>query len=337
MSSSSTFTFTFTLSRSLPFLKTRYPNPNLLSSQKPLNHVSFNTISSKPTCSYGLWTCVPSLVHGPRGQNGFIVKAAEKTEETVKPSSLFKTLELGVLIVFWYLLTILFNIYNKQILKDYPFPVTISALHLGIGTLLVLFMWTFKLHNRPKISTSQLVAIVPLAIAHTLGNLFTNMSLGKVSVSFAHTIKAMEPFFSVVLSALFLGEDYLDNITLFSIITIMSFILIAPVALLVEGVKFSPAYLQSAGLNVQDIYLRSLLAGLFYHGYQQVSYVILERVSPVTHSVSNCVKRIVIIVGSVLFFRTPVSPINSIGTGVALAGVFLYSRLKTIKPRPKSE
>jgi solute carrier family 35 protein E1 len=32
------------------------------------------------------------------------------------------------------------------------------------------------------------------------------MSLGKVAVSFTHTIKAMEPFFSVLLSAIFLGE-----------------------------------------------------------------------------------------------------------------------------------
>jgi len=52
----------------------------------------------------------------------------------------------------------------------------------------------------------QLAAILPLAIVHTMGNLFTNMSLGKVAVSFTHTIKAMEPFFSVLLSAIFLGE-----------------------------------------------------------------------------------------------------------------------------------
>lgn len=32
------------------------------------------------------------------------------------------------------------------------------------------------------------------------------MSLGKVAVSFTHTIKASEPFFSVILSAMFLGE-----------------------------------------------------------------------------------------------------------------------------------
>lgn len=45
----------------------------------------------------------------------------------------------------------------------------------------------------------------------------------------------------------------------------------------------------------------------------QVSYMILQRVSPVTHSVGNCVKRVVVIVTSVLFFRTPVSPINGLG------------------------
>lgn len=40
-------------------------------------------------------------------------------------------------------------------------------------------------------------------------------------------------------------QDAIDNITLFSIITIMSFILAAPLTLIMEGVKFTPAYIQS--------------------------------------------------------------------------------------------
>jgi len=51
----------------------------------------------------------------------------------------------------------------------------------------------------------QYAKLLPLALIHMLGNVFTNMSLGKVAVSFTHTIKAMEPFFSVLLSVLFLG------------------------------------------------------------------------------------------------------------------------------------
>jgi hypothetical protein len=45
----------------------------------------------------------------------------------------------------------------------------------------------------------------------------------------------------------------------------------------------------------------------------QLSYLILSRVSPVTHSVANCVKRVVVIASSVLFFRTPISPVNALG------------------------
>jgi len=41
--------------------------------------------------------------------------------------------------------------------------------------------------------------------------------------------------------------------------------------------------------------------------------MILEMVSPVTHSVANSVKRVVIIVSSVIFFQTPVSPVNALG------------------------
>ena len=49
-----------------------------------------------------------------------------------------------------------------------------------------------------------------------------------------------------VTTFLFLNQDSMDNITLFSIITIMSFFLLSPVAVFMEGVKVTPAYLQSA-------------------------------------------------------------------------------------------
>ncbi|XP_059657893.1 triose phosphate/phosphate translocator, non-green plastid, chloroplastic-like [Cornus florida] len=371
---------------------------NPLSVSKSLDFVSFNGVSRLPSlyCSSSSrvksWISAPPLVP-ERESDGFEVRATASAGETEKPSSLINTLQLGALFGFWCIFNIYFNIYNKQVLKVYPYPLTVSTVQFAVGTVLVTLMWTFNLHKRPKISGSQLAAILPLAVVHTLGNLFTNMSLGKVAVSFTHTIKAMEPFFSVVLSAMFLGEmptpwvitslipivggvalaslteasfnwagfssamasnltnqsrnvlskklmvkkeESLDNITLFSIITIMSFILLAPVTIFMEGIRFTPSYLQSAGLNVRQVYIRSLLAALCFHAYQQVAYMILQRVSPVTHSVGNCVKRVAVIVASVLFFRTPVSPINALGTGVALAGVFLYSRVNRIKPKPKT-
>lgn len=82
---------------------------------------------------------------------------------------------------------------------------------------------------------------------------------------------------------------------------------------------------------------RLLSAGLCFHGYQQLSYMILSRVTPVTHSIGNCVKRVVVIVASVIAFNHPLSTQNAIGTGLALFGVFLYSQAKRrFKDKPKT-
>lgn len=58
--------------------------------------------------------------------------------------------------------------------------------------------------------------------------------------------------------------------------------------------------------------------------------MILSRVAPVTHSICNSVKRVVVIVASVIAFNHPLSTQNAIGTGVALFGVFLYSQAKRV-------
>ncbi|CAN6809266.1 unnamed protein product [Brassica oleracea] len=324
-----------------------------------------------------------------RRLNGFKLKSATVPGD-VESGSLVKGLKLGGMFGVWYLLNIYYNIFNKQVLRVYPYPATVTAFQLGCGTLMISIMWLLKLHPRPKVTPSQFPAILQLAAAHTLGNLLTNVSLGRVNVSFTHTIKAMEPFFTVLFSVLLLDEwpslwivcsllpivagvslasfteasfnwigfcsamasnvtnqsrnvlskkfmvekEALDNINLFSIITIISFVLLVPVAILIDGFKFTPSQLHlatSQGLTVKEFCLMSLLAGVCLQSYQQVSYMILEMVSPVTHSVGNCVKRVVVIASSILFFKTPVSPLNSIGTATALAGVYLYTRAKRKK------
>jgi hypothetical protein len=54
-------------------------------------------------------------------------------------------------------------------------------------------------------------------------------------------------------------------------------------------------------------------------------------VSPVTHSVANCVKRVVVIVSSVLFFRTPISPVNALGKQEQPEPLFYLTRLSLLQ------
>ena len=129
-------------------------------------------------------------------------------------NDLKKTALLGVLFAGWYAFNIVFNIYNKQVLKAFPYPVHCTMFQFLGGCVLVAIMWGSNLVERPEkevFSTENLKMVLPLAMIHTAGNLLTNISLGKVAVSFTHTIKAMEPFFSVLFSYLFLGRTW-ENI-----------------------------------------------------------------------------------------------------------------------------
>lgn len=349
-----------------------------------------------------------------------MVKAAAAAASPDK-KSMTQTAFLGLQFLGWYAFNIYFNIYNKQVLKVFPYPWTCTLLQFAGGIVIAAAMWTFRIWKAPQfgkveipevtststdaeiqaakdaeaadkklVSVSQLKMILPLAIVHTLGNLLTNVSLGKVAVSFTHTIKAMEPFFSVLLSAVFLGDaptmavvlslmpivggvalasisevsfnwagflaamgsnitfqsrnvlskklmtgdakKGLDQINLFSIITAMSFFVLLPFTLLVEGFKLTPASFASVG-DFNVTLMRLAIAAGCFHAYQLVSYIILGQVSPVTHSVGNCVKRVVVIVSSVIFFQTPVSPVNAAGTAIALAGVFAYSQVKRLQSK----
>merc|ERR1712146_522124 len=73
--------------------------------------------------------------------------------------------------------------------------------------------------------------------------------------------------------------------------------------------------------------LATLLAigGASYYAYNEVAFLALGKVNPVTHAVGNTVKRVVIIVASVIAFKTPMSQGSVIGSSIAIAGTLMYS------------
>lgn len=302
-------------------------------------------------------------------------------------SSVLALVGLGLLVATWYGANIFFNIYNKTLLKAFPHPLTVTNIQFLIGSVLSIMLWVTGAVKMPKLDAQTIKSVYPLAIIHVVGNVLTNVSLGKVAVSFTHTVKAMEPFFSVMFSAIFLGDipalpvlltllpivggvimaslsevtfnwtgflaalfsnitfqsrnvlskkfmiskGALDNINLFQVITIMAFFILLPVSITLEGLPALPANLAAAGISGEaqtELARRLLSAGICFHAYQQLSYMILSRVAPVTHSIANSVKRVVVIVASVIAFSHPLSTQNAIGTGIALFGVFLYSQAK---------
>jgi solute carrier family 35 protein E1 len=124
----------------------------------------------------------------------------------------------------------------------------------------------------------------------------------------------------------------LSETNLYAVLTIMSFVMLAPVSLLIEN-PFKVASVWSTALETNTAsYLmwNSALSGITYYLYNETAFMALGRVMPVTHAIGNTLKRVVIIVSAVVFFHTEVSLTGWIGCSIAIFGTFLYSVLGSI-------
>jgi solute carrier family 35 protein E1 len=124
------------------------------------------------------------------------------------------------LLTTWYGSNIFYNIYNKQVLSVFPYASTCTFVHLLTACVLMAFMWLLRLKKLPQINKQVVEQVLPVSALHLVGFVATNMSLGAVNVSLTHTIKSLEPFFTVVLSYLFLGTvpSFIVTLTLIPIV-----------------------------------------------------------------------------------------------------------------------
>merc|ERR1712066_694053 len=112
-----------------------------------------------------------------------------------------------------------------------------------------------------------------------------------------------------------------------------------PVALLLPGGLLPiPSAWQAAiakGVPASSLLYMMSASGFHFFMYQLSSFWVLSCVQPITHSVLNTLKRIVIIIVSIIVFRNPVTTQSAIGTATAIGGVLLYSLTKAYFSKKK--
>lgn len=125
-------------------------------------------------------------------------------------------------------------------------------------------------------------------------------------------------------------SDSLDATDLYSVLTIMAAMLALPVCLVLEGKTIMPTLkaLLAAG-HGRPVAVHALLSALFYYAYNEVAFQTLDKVAPVTHAVGNTIKRVIIILTSVVVFGTQMTVEGAVGSAVAIAGVLLYTLTKS--------
>jgi len=164
-------------------------------------------------------------------------------------------------------------------------------------------------------------------------------SLKELSFTWVGFIAAMGSNLSSALRGILakktMGAGVGENMTeanLYAVLTILAFIAMVPISLAVESPALVSATISkalAAGFSAKYLWVQSLMAGAFYYLYNEVAFLALGRVNPVTHAVGNTIKRVVIIIASVIAFKTPISTLGVIGSSIAIFGTLLYSLAKS--------
>ena len=189
------------------------------------------------------------------------------------------------------------------------------------------------------VSTMTWLSLIPIVAGVALASVtelsFTWLAFGGAMLS--NLAFATRNIFSRVSMDKPKGENMTPE-NLFGVLTIMSFLWALPFALFIEGPK-AAAMWSAAALQFPPaaIISASVATGMYFYTYNEVAMLALNNVHPVTHAVANTLKRVVILLACVLFFRTPMTPLCATGSAIAIGGSYLYSLAKgKDKAKPKT-
>ena len=155
---------------------------------------------------------------------------------------------------------------------------------------------------------------------------FTWLSFGSAMVS--NVASASRGIVGKLLMGKSSGKN-MNAANIYGVMTILSTIMMIPITLAVEGSTMASSLkaLIAAG-KMKQFAIESLIAGIFYYAYNEVAFLCLDNVAPVTHALGNTIKRVVIIIASVLAFGTKMTSQGILGSSIAISGVLLYSIAK---------
>ena len=146
-------------------------------------------------------------------------------------------------------------------------------------------------------------------------------------------------------------SENLTSSNLYSILTLISFCLFLPFALVLEGNQIAAAWpptekLQEIPEKLLGIPVLSteplsygyelvLLTGIFYYMYNEMAYLVLGEVSATAQAVANTVKRVVILLATVVFLGESMDVHKASGAAVAIGATMMYSMAKTAAAKKK--
>merc|ERR1740130_551406 len=100
--------------------------------------------------------------------------------------------------------------------------------------------------------------------------------------------------------------------------------------------EWAQASAKAAG-GGSEIMKNIVLSGFFFYLYNELAFLFLAEVGPVTSSVMNTAKRVIVIIASAIVFGEPMNRNTKAGASIAIAAVFLYSLAEEADKKAKAK
>ncbi|CAK1552742.1 unnamed protein product [Leptosia nina] len=178
-----------------------------------------------------------------------------------------ETLIVSALCAAWYALSSASNVVGKLALNDFPFPLTMTLVQLVATT--TLSAPALAAFGVPQIYASsrapRLRALLPLAIAKFLTTVFSQLSIWKVPVSYAHTVKATTPLWTAGMAWAIFKERVSRGVCGALALIASGVVLASATELHFDAVGLAAALAAAALLSLQHLLSKRLLQNTTVH------------------------------------------------------------------------
>jgi len=174
------------------------------------------------------------------------------------------------------------------------------------------------------LSLLPVVGGVALAVAKDLA--FSPLGFG-TAMSSNVFFAARATLSKIAMQELYTPLTSLSPASLFGIVTTAATLLTIPIALFIEA-PFALSRLEATEVCRTRLTIILLASGLFHYLNNEVMYLTLRRVHPITLAVGNSIKRVVLVIAALIFLGESMQPLAAVGASIAITGTLTYAILK---------